>query len=176
LVYLHAAQSASKLKKWADAESLASSLLTKFADSKYKPFAIYELAYAKQKQKKAKEAIDLYSEVADNYREEIGAHARFMIGEVLFTEGNHAKAISEFQKVMYGYGGTQAPDDIKGWQALSAWEAGRCSEVIIADLTGESRNKAVAAARKFYDFVVNNHPNHDIAAKAKQRLAELTTK
>lgn len=174
LVYLHGAQAASKLKKWNEAESLASALLSKYPDSKYKPFALYELAFAKQKQRKTKEAIELYTEVAENYREEIGAHSRFMIGEVLFTEGSHAKAITEFQKVMYGYGGTQAPKEIRNWQALSAWEAGRCSEVLISDLKGDSRAKAVAVSRKFYEFVVNNHSDHDIAKQAQERLAELS--
>ncbi|MCU0712269.1 MAG: tetratricopeptide repeat protein [Pirellula sp.] len=174
LVYLHGAQAASKLKKWNEAESLANALITKFSDSKYKPYALYELAFAKQKQRKAKEAVDLYTQVAENYREEIGAHARFMIGEVLFTEGDHAKAITEFQKVMYGYGGTQAPKEIRNWQALAAWEAGRCSEVLISDLKGETRTKAIGVSKKFYEFVVNNHSDHEIAKQAQERLAELS--
>jgi TolA-binding protein len=174
LVYLHGAQAASKLKKWTDAESLANSLISKFPDSKYKPYALYELAFAKQKQRKSKEAVELYTEVAENYREEIGAHARFMIGEVLFTEGNHARAITEFQKVMYGYGGTQAPNEIRNWQALAAWEAGRCSEVLISDLKGDSRIKAIGVSKKFYEFVVNNHSEHEIAKQAKERLTELS--
>jgi TolA-binding protein len=174
LVYLHGAQAASKLKKWNESELHANSLLSKFSDSKYKPFGLYELAFAKQKQRKSKEAVELYTEVAENYREEIGAHARFMIGEVLFTEGNHAKAISEFQKVMYGYGGTQAPKEIRNWQALAAWEAGRCSEVLISDLKGESRAKAIGVSKKFYEFVVNNHSDHEIAKQAQERLTELS--
>lgn len=174
LVYLHGAQAASKLKKWAEAESLANALISKFPESKYKPYALYELAFAKQKQRKTKEAVELYSEVAENYREEVGAHARFMIGEVLFTDGNHAKAISEFQKVMYGYGGTQAPKEIRNWQALAAWEAGRCSEVLISDLKGESRAKAIGVSKKFYEFVVNNHSDHEIAKQAQERLTELS--
>lgn len=174
LVYLHGAQAASKLKKWSEAESLANSLITKFSESKYKPFALYELAFAKQKQRKSKEAIELYTQVAENYREEVGAHARFMIGEVLFTEGSHAKAITEFQKVMYGYGGTQAPNEIRNWQALAAWEAGRCSEVLISDLKGDSRTKAIGVSKKFYEFVVNNHADHEIAKQAKERLTELS--
>ena len=174
LVYLHGAQAASKLKKWNESESFSQSLLDRFPESKYKPFALYELAFAKQKQRKSKEAVEIYTEVAENYREEIGAHARFMIGEVLFTEGNHAKAITEFQKVMYGYGGTQAPSDIKNWQALAAWEAGRCSEVLISDLKGESRIKAIAVSKKFYEFVVKNHADHEIAKQAQERLLELS--
>ena len=97
-----------------------------------------------------------------------------MLGEVFFADREFAKAISEFQKVMYGYGGTQAPDDIKNWQARSAFEAGRCSEVLVTDQKGEKKKNSVDVARKFYEFVANNHSGHSLAKQAKDRLIELS--
>jgi hypothetical protein len=74
---------------------------------------------------------------------------------------------------MFGYGGTQAPEDIKNWQARSAFEAGRCSEITIGDLTGDRRKKAVDASRKFYEFLISNHPDHELAKQSNERLVEL---
>jgi hypothetical protein len=96
-----------------------------------------------------------------------------MIGEIYFAERNFTKAIEEFQQVMYRYGGTSAPDDIKNWQAKSAIEAGRCSEVLIGELRNESRTKAIQAAKDFYRFVTENHAQNPLAEQAKSRLAEL---
>ncbi len=174
MVYLHGAQSARELKKWSEVESWIGALKSKVPDSPLMPTAKYELAYARQNQKKTIEAIQLYSELAEDQRDEIGARSRFMMGEVFFADREFAKAISEFQKVMFGYGGTQAPADIKNWQARSAFEAGRCSEVLIVDQKGEKKKKAVDVAKKFYEFVVNNHDGHPLSKQAKERLSELS--
>jgi len=173
MVYLHGAQSARELKKWIEVENWIGAMKGKVPNSSLLPTAKYELAYARQNQKKTTEAIQLYSEVAEDQRNEIGARSRFMMGEVFFADREFAKAISEFQKVMYGYGGTQAPSEIKNWQARAAYEAGRCSEVLIADQKGDKRKKASEVAKKFYEFVVNNHDGHSLSAQAKDRLKEL---
>ncbi len=173
MVYLHGAQSARELKKWTEVENWIGAMKNKVPDSPLLPTAKYELAYARQNQKKTSEAVQLYSEVAEEQRNEIGARSRFMMGEVFFADREFAKAISEFQKVMFGYGGTQAPADIKNWQARAAFEAGRCSEVLIVDQKGEKKKKAVDVAKKFYEFVVNNHDGHTLAKQAKDRLSEL---
>ena len=173
LTLLHGGQSARELKKWKDAESWINELLTSFPESQFRSIALYELAYARQNLRKNSEAIEGYSEVAETYRNELGARARFMIGELYFSEREFTKAVAEFQKVMFGYGATQAPQEIKNWQARSAFEAGRCSEVLIGDQTGDRKAKAIDAAAKFYEFVVQNHSSHELADTARSRLAEL---
>ena len=173
MVYLHGAQSARELKKWNEVENWLGTMKSKVPNSPFLPTAKYELAYARQNQKKTTEAIQLYSELAEEQRNEIGARSRFMMGEVFFADREFAKAISEFQKVMFGYGGTQAPTDIKNWQARAAFEAGRCSEVLIVDQKGEKKKKAVDVAKKFYEFVVNNHDGHSLSTQANDRLSEL---
>jgi TolA-binding protein len=173
LLYLHGAQAARELKKWKEVENWVGALQSSVPDSPHLAVAKYELAYAKQNQKKPLEALQLYSEIAEEQRNEVGARSRFMMGEVFFADREFAKAISEFQKVMYGYGGTQAPEEIKNWQARSAFEAGRCSEVLISDQAGDKRKKAIDIAKKFYDFVINNHETHTLAKQAQNRIAEL---
>ncbi|MEI8212817.1 MAG: tetratricopeptide repeat protein [Planctomycetota bacterium] len=173
LIYLHGAQTARELKKWNDVTTWIERLQTELPGSNLEPIGKFEKAFALQNLKKNEAAIELYEQVAEEQRNELGARARFMIGEVQFAERNFAKAITEFQKVMFGYGGTQAPEDIKNWQARSAFEAGRCSEITIGDLTGDRRKKAVDASRKFYEFLISNHPDHELAKQANERLVEL---
>ncbi len=170
LIYLHGAQSARELKKWSEVETWINRMNEVVPDSPYAYVGKFELASAKQNQKKAAEALALFGEVAESQRNELGARSRFMMGEVYFADHEFAKAVSEFQKVMYGFGGNQAPSDIKNWQARAAFEAGRCSEVLIADLTGERKKKAIDVAKKFYDFLVSNHADHSLAGQAKERI------
>ncbi len=114
---------------------------SKFPESTYLPEITYELANCYQNLQKTAKSLELFEDVANKNRNEIGARARFMMGEVYFSQKEFAKAIQEFQKVMYGFGAQQAAEPIKNWQARSAVEAGRCAELLIGDLQGERRAK-----------------------------------
>ena len=62
----------------------------------------------------------------------------------------------------------------RDWQAKAGYEAGRCSEVQIADAKSAAlRAKLIADAKKFYQYVVQSHGEHELAAQAKKRLAAL---
>lgn len=173
LTYLHGAQCLREAKKWGDMEKWLQVILDRYSDSGYMAQTMYELAFCYQNQNKTNEAIKAYSDVADKYRSEIAARSRFMLGELYFGQRDFAKAIPEFQRVMYGYGGESASADIKNWQARSAFEAGRCSEVLIADLSGDKKTRAVKIATDFYQYVVDKHPQHELNEKAKTRLSAL---
>lgn len=174
LIYLHGAQTASELKKWADVEAWVTKMATVVPDSNLLPIARYEQAVALQNLKRNEEALKLFEAIAEEQRNELGARARFMEGELWFAQQDYAKAVQVFQKVMYGFGGTQASEEIKNWQARSAYEAGRCSEVLIGDLTGERRRKAIDAAKKFYEFLLSNHSDHELAKQSQDRIDELS--
>ncbi len=173
LIYLHGGQSLRELKRWNDAEQWLNVVIQKYSDSPYLPTALYELGFCKQNQGKTEQAITHYNEVASTYRNEVAARARFMLGEVYFSQKDFAKAIPEFQRVMYGFGGDKAPEEIKNWQAKSAFEAARCSEVLINNLNGTAKKKVVETAIEFYEFVVEKHAKHELAAQAQNRLGEL---
>lgn len=173
LTYLHGAQCLREAKNWVEMEKWLQVILDRYSDSGYLAQTLYELGFCYQNQNKINEAIKAYSDVADKYRTEIAARSRFMLGELYFGQRDFAKAIPEFQRVMYGYGGESAPAEIKNWQARSAFEAGRCSEVLIADLGGEKKARAVKIATDFYQYVVDKHPQHELNEKAKSRLDAL---
>lgn len=173
LTYLHGAQCLREAKNWGDMEKWLQVILDRYSDSGYMAQTMYEIGFCYQNQNKTNEAIKAYSDVADKYRTEIAARSRFMLGELYFGQRDFAKAIPEFQRVMYGYGGESAQPEIKNWQARSAFEAGRCSEVLIADLSGEKKTRAVKIASDFYQYVVDKHPQHELNDKAESRLAAL---
>lgn len=173
LIYLHGAQCLRELAEWNECESWLKVITSTYPKSPYLWTAVYELGYCKQKQDQATEALKFYGQVVENNRNEIGARARFMMGEVYFSQRDFRRAIEEFTRVAYGFGGEKAPADIKNWQAKSAFEAARCYEVMVSDLRGDSRDKAMQGAMKFYEEIVRDHGQHELAAQATSRLGEL---
>ncbi len=174
LVLLHGGQSAAQSKQWDTAIEWYNELKERFPATNYLSQVFYESAYAFQQKNDFDQALKLYSQVADNYRNEIAARARFMMGEIYFGRREFDKAIPEFQRVMFGFGAAKAPPEIKNWQAKSGFEAGRCSELLMQQ---SSSNDKRGAARKyaidFFKYVVDKHPNHELAGKSRERLEAL---
>jgi TolA-binding protein len=174
LIYLHGGQCLRELKQWTECEKWLRTVADRYPNTPYLSTVIYEMAFCAQQQNKLEDALKLYSEVANKYRNETAARSRFMMGEVYFSQRDFAKAIAEFQRVMYGFRAEKAPEDIKNWQAKSAFEAARCSEVLIDNLKGEGREKVVEATKEFYQFIVDRHPAHALAAQAQKKLGEMS--
>ncbi len=175
LTYLHGGQSAAQNKQWDQSIKLLEVIPAKFAESPLVAEALYELGWAKQNLGQTAEAVTSYTAAAEKSRDHVGARSRFMIGELLFGQKKHDEAIKEFQRGMFGYGGDQATAETKNWQAKSGYEAGRCAEVQIAKATdAAAKQKHLADATRFYTFVAEKHPNHQLAAEAKNRLAALS--
>ncbi len=97
-----------------------------------------------------------------------------MIGELHFAAKKYDEAGREFQRVMFGFGGQQATEDVKRWQAKSGFEAARCAEVQINDAADpQMKAQLIADSKKFYTYVVEQHPESDLVAQSKTRLAAL---
>ena len=173
LIYLHGAQCLREQKKWSECESWLNEIVTRFPKSPYMSTVLYELGFCKQSQNQLPEALKYYAEASSKYRDESAARCRYMMGEVYFAQRDFAKAIPEFQRVMFGFGGAKATPEIKNWQARSAFEAGRCSDVLIQDLKGDARTKAIQTAIEFYKYIVENQPDHTLTKQAQARLSEL---
>jgi TolA-binding protein len=172
LIYLHAGQSAAQLKKWDEALKLFEQSSKQFADSPYLPSLMYERAWALQNLGKTDEAFKLYDEVTAASEGEVGARARFMMGEIQFEKKEYKEAVRSFFKVAYGYGYPNSPEPVKKWQANSAYEAARCFET----LAGQDAGKKAAMleqAKKSYQEVLEKYPTSDKAGLSKSRLEAL---
>jgi len=174
LALLHGGQSAAQLKQWDQAIQWYDELRERFPTTAYLPQVFYETGFAYQQKGDSKNGLRFFEEVADNYRNELAARARFMMGEIHFANKDFDQAIPEFQRVMYGFGAEKAPNRIKNWQAKSGFEAGRCSELLMsAAATNAAKNKSATLAKDFYRYVMEKHPRHELAANARQRLEAL---
>lgn len=170
LVFLHAGQSAGQLGKWKEALAWFDQMRARYSTSSYLPQLFYETGFAHQQLEDDEQALKFYAEVADNYRDEFAARARFMMGEIYFKRRDLARAIPEFKRVMYGFGAEKAPAAIQEWQAKSGFEAGRCAELLIQNNQGERRERAIELAKSYYQFVIDSYPQHSLAAKAQERV------
>lgn len=171
LVFLHGGQSVAQLKKWKEAISWYDELRKRFPETIYLAQALYETGFAHQQLENDDEALKFFEKVATDYRNETAARSRFMIGEIHFGRRELAKAIPEFQRVMYGYGAEKADGTIKNWQAKSGFEAGRCSELLIQSASDNARReKSASIAKEFYKYVIEKHPTHELVSKSQERL------
>lgn len=174
LALLHGGQAAVQVQKWDAALQLLQQIPRQFPDSPLLPEAYYELGAARQGLGQVDEALQAYEEAARLSRAAVGARARFMIGEIYFERKDHPAAIRQFLRVILGYGGEQAVDEVKPWQAKAGFEAGRCAEVQIPQAQPGERSRLLAEAKKHYQYVVDRHPQDELSPKAQQRLAVLS--
>lgn len=173
LVFLHGGQSAAQLERWKEALQWYESLRTRYPSSSYLSQVFYETGLAHRMSGDDESAIKFFTETANTFRDESSARARFMIGQIYFEKEKLADAITEFKRVMYGYGAEKAAESVKDWQAKSGFEAGRCAERLIQLNQGQKRQQAIELARKYYEYVVDNHRSHPLAAKAQDRAEVL---
>ena len=175
LTLLHGAQSAAQDGKWQPSLEMLDQIASKFPDTPFLGEAIYERGFAKQNLKQLDEALKDYERATELSRGKVGARGQFMIGEILFEQKKFDAAVRAFKRVMYGYGGDQAPDDVKQWQALAGYEAGRCAEVQIQNASdADTRAKLIADAKSSFNYVIQRHPKHDKVEQAKKELDKLT--
>lgn len=174
LVLLHGGQSAAQLGQYDVAIEWYDDLRERFPANSFLPELFYELGAAWRERGDQDKALKFFGEVVDNYRTEVAARSRFMRGEIYFAERRFNDAIGEFQRLMFGFGSDLAPENIKPWQARAGFEAGRCSELLASTAaTDSAKKKAVDIALRFYRYVVDKHPGHELAAKANQRIEAL---
>jgi TolA-binding protein len=175
LVLLHAGQSAAQAKKWQDSLKYLAAVVDQFKTSPYVTEARYEMGWAKKNLGELDEALKDFEVAATaDLRGEVGARARFMIGEVYFEKKNFEEASRHYQRAMYGYGGDAAPPEVKNWQAKSGFSAARCAEVQTqAAQDPRKKTEHLTDAKRFYTFVVQKHPMSELAPDARKRLEAL---
>ncbi|QGJ70656.1 Hypothetical protein PBC10988_23540 [Planctomycetales bacterium 10988] len=158
LALLHSAQASARLEKpdWELSVERAEELIEAFPKSAYLAEAAFAKAWAQENMQQYDEALKTYEEVTDYSRGEIAARARFMRGEVYFTQKEHKQAIREFFKAAYSY---SYPE----WAAPALYEAGRCFEVL----------NQPSQAKRIYQELISKYSDNDKVELAKSRLQAL---
>lgn len=170
---LHGAQSANRAKDYQSALEFAQPIVDENPDWEFAAEAWYEIGAAQNGLGDDKKAIAAWQNVVNEFNQ-TGARARFMIGEILFGQNKHDEAIKHFKLVTYGYGGDQANEQVKKWQAHSAYEAARCSFVRISETTDPTlRGKLIEDAKKMFTLVVDKYPNCTFVDDSKASLQKL---
>lgn len=168
---LHSGQAALQLKRASEAISYLSQIPMHYAESPYLAEAHFELGRAAEMAKKPDEAAKHYEIAAEKSRGEVGARARFMLGELQFSRKAYDDAVKHFQRVMFGFGGDNASDAVKAWQAQAGYEAARCCEVQIESAAdAEKKAKLIADSKRFYQYVVDKHASSPFAQESRKRL------
>jgi len=172
-IQLHGGQAAGQQSQWAKSLEFLEVIPEKYADSDLLPEANYEIGWAHHNQMNPAKAIEYFTKAATGSRTAVGARGRFMLGEEHFQAKDYEKASAEFVRCLFGYGGNAAADDVKKWQAKSAYELGRLNEVRIADAEGDAKKKYIADALKYYQTVVDQFGTDDLAKTAAERIVVL---
>jgi len=119
---------------------------------------------------------------------ETGAHAKALLGDILFKQATEAakdgdkelskkkfdQAIESYGEVYYGYGGSLAPPEVKSWQAYASYEAARCYMVQINEAANVDKLILIGKAIDRYEYLKNRFPDHKLAPEAKKQIAKLT--
>lgn len=172
-ILLHGAQSAGQIKDWETAKNFGLKFTEAYPEAAEVPEAWLQVGRAYRGLDQKEDAIAALEKAALQSQNEVGAEARFIVGEIYFGDKEYEEAQKQFRRVMLGYGGDEATREVKSYQAMSAFEAARCSEVQIKDATGDAKAEHIADARRFYNEVVNKHSESPYAAQAKRRLEAL---
>ncbi|GIW90840.1 MAG: hypothetical protein KatS3mg109_1272 [Pirellulaceae bacterium] len=173
LLWLHAGQVANQLQQWDSALAWLSKLADAGVGEPLHAEAAVERALAFYRLRRLADAAKELRAVVEQ-QSVLGLRARFLSGEVLFAEGKLDEAHREFRKAMYGYGGTNPPDEFLPWLAKAGIEAGRCAELMLEKATQpDAKSQALEEARKAYRYVIDRCPQTEEARAAAKRLNDL---
>jgi tetratricopeptide (TPR) repeat protein len=172
---LHGAKSANEVKQYEATAKFLDKLETVFAKSDYLADAWLELGRAYRAQDEPDKAIEAFETAAIESLGATGAQARCLVGEVLFAQKKHDEAIKNYKRVMYGYGGEKATAEAKKWQALSGYEAARCTMVQINSEKDAAKKQAlIEETKKLFNYVIEKHPDDKLAQQSKAELEKLS--
>ncbi len=173
LTMLHGAQSANQVKKYETAIKLASGIKESDAEDVFKQDANLELGIAHAALSQPEQAMESYRRAAENLGR-TGARARCRIGDMLFADKKFQEAENEFKLVYFGFGGPQAAEDVKPWQAYAIYEAARSNFVQIESAPAELKQRLITDSIRQFEYLLENYPNDKLAAQAKRQVEAIS--
>ena len=175
LVCLHAGQTHNRLENYKEALGWLKMFAEEYSDSPRVATAAYEAGLAFRALGEYDQAVKSLSAAARKDDGELGARARYYLGNVYASKNELGRALREYQSVMYGYGGENASPAIRKWQAKAGFEAGENASLLAQSPTRNDRDQWMVRARKFYRFVVDQHGDTPTALEAGARLERIAS-
>ena len=172
LTMLHGGAAANKTEQFDAAIEFLNPLLESEAEAEFKLEAWFETGMAQRGLDQTDKAIQSFGRAAESLGP-VGAKARCMIGDTLFTQQKFDEAINAYKDVFYGYGGTRENPDIDPWQAYAIYHAARCSFVRISTAEENVKPKLISDSQKLYENLLANYPSDKLAPQAEKDLATL---
>lgn len=151
------ADAAAQAQRYEESHRAARDHLDRYPDSDLWFRAAFAEGWALEHLGRPADAITAYRAVADRHVGETAARAQFQIGECLFAQGDHERAVAEFLKTDILHA---APE----WSAAAIFEAARCFEAL--QKSGEARAQ--------YRDLLARFPDSSWAEPARARLSALT--
>ena len=176
LTMLHGSQVAVKAKDYSGAIDLAKGIENTDVDETFKQDVYLELGNAHKGLKDDTKAIDYWQKAAQSTGK-TGARALCMLGDHYFGNKEFGKAVNQFKRVFFGFGGKSAAKDVKPWLAYARYEAARCSYVQGLSLTDDDqKNKLIREAKKHFQALLDDFPSDRLAPEARKQLDLITKK
>ncbi len=185
---LNGARSGNKTKNFEGAAEMAMALsVMPDIDANVKQEALLELGMA-QNSLDDVDAARKSLTAASESDGEAGAHAKALLGDILFKEAVDAaknneadlskqkfdEAIDTYNEVYFGYDGSLASADVKQWQAYAAYEAARCYMLQINDAAAVDKVILIGKAIDKYQYLITRFPSNDLVAESEKQLKKLT--
>ena len=178
LVRLHGGKAASELKQYEQSRSLLQQVVDsedEAADG-YRREAHFEIGWTYDREKNYEKALAAFA-AAGRDRGHIGARSHFMIGDIAFKQKQFIDAIKQFDRTILRFEDENAPANVKKYQALAAFEAGRCKEVLAGvakdDNKPDEMQKLVGEAIAYYQMIIDKYPATELVKNATERIVEL---
>lgn len=137
------------LKRYAAVIDLAPAS-TKALEAKYRMARIHESLNEREK------ALTLYEAAANSNTGDVAARARFRLGELFEEQGEFDKAARSYMRVAILFLHPELSPD-------ALWRAGQCFE----------KTSNAEQARKAYDELIADYPDHAHAASAREALEKM---
>jgi len=165
LAVLRASEAAGQLGNWEESRRFLEGGKNRFANSPYLSEFLCSLGWTYWQLKDAERALKTLQEAVEAAESsgqaprEVGARARFLLGEIHFHNKAYREAIREFLVVAYGYG-------YPAWQIASLFEAARCYE---------EQGRGGEALKLYQEIVKNFSDSKDPkVGLARQKIATLS--
>lgn len=172
LTALHGAQSANESQQFDEAIRFAMPVTEADIPKAYQADAWLEIGIAQAGKGNQVIAMDAWQKAVTSLSV-TGARARCLLGEALARQQQYQDALNQYKLVYFGFGGVEAEDDVRPWQAYALYEAARLNQSLCRDAVGPVLRQRIDESIGQYERLLSHYGDSDMVVEAKQQIAKL---